>query len=70
MMGGAVMDMILDPNPAFLGAAMQARRGLPAMRELISETALGGGHSAAAVVPYMWDESMNYLHGLNDGQSR
>jgi hypothetical protein len=65
MMGGAVMDMILDPNPAFLGAAMQARRGLPAMRELISETSLGGGPSAAAVVPYMWDESMNYLHGLN-----
>ncbi len=68
MMGGAVMDMILDPYPAFVGAAAKARRGLPAMRELINEASLGAGMPAAAAAPYVWDESMDYLHGVNRGR--
>jgi hypothetical protein len=68
MMGGAVMDLVLDPYPAFVGAAAKARRGLPAMRDLINEASLGAGPPAAAAAPYVWDESMNYLHGVNSGR--
>ena len=70
VLGGGVMGMILDPNPAFVGAVMKARSGMPAIRELLSEGAWGLGPNTVGAVPEVWDESMNYLHGLNDGQSR
>lgn len=42
---GAMMDMMLDPYPGFVGAAAKARRGLPFARELLGEAGLGMGPS-------------------------
>lgn len=44
---GAMMDMMLDPYPGFVGAAVKARRGLPYGRELASEIGIGLGPASA-----------------------
>lgn len=44
---GAMMDMMMDPHPGFVGAASRARRGLPYGRELAREVGLGMGPSSA-----------------------
>jgi hypothetical protein len=67
VIGGSAMNMILDPNPAFIGAWAKARAGAPSIRELMSETALGLGPNAVGTAPVVWDETMNYLHGVRNG---
>ena len=60
---GGVMDMMLDPNPAFIGAMKAARAGRPVMGALMKE---GGIGLAPAMVPVGVDASRAGYGALQD----